>query len=810
MTSLWQDLRYGLRTLWKQPGFTAVAVVALALGIGANTALFSMVNAVLLRPLPVEQPAALVNVWSTNPQADSPRESASFLNFTDWREQSHVFTSVAAYTNTFATLTGNDAPEALDGLAASPELFETLGVQPVMGRTFTAQEAQAADAPIVISQELWRRRFGARGDIIGQPVTLDGRPRTVVGVLPARFKFPFNASAVKDYWTPLDPHDELNTKRGVGYLNVIARLKPGVTTEQAQTEMDAIARRLAEQYPDNNQGHGITLISTYEDTVGGVRPALLVLLGAVGFVLLIACANVANLLLVRATRRQREIAVRTALGATRWRVVRQLLTESLLLSLAGGAVGLLLALWGVDALAGMLPEDVPRVREIALDGRVLAFTLGIAILTGLVFGLAPALAASRLDVNEALKAGGRGTGGWRRNRLRSFLVVAEVALSLMLLVGAGLLLKSFVRLREVSPGFKPEQVLTLSVALPEMKYETPAQQARFFQQLLTDTAAAPGVEAAAGVFPLPFSGDNARGKFEIEGQPAASESESPNALSYIISPDYLRALDIPLLNGRGFNERDAQSAPRVVLINETLARRFFAGADPLGRHLVISSFADLGKPITCEIIGVVGDVKHDGLDAEAEAEYYMPYQQATLSFMTLVIRGTTDKPTALVAGARAAVAQLDKDLPITDIKPMNEWLAASVAPRRFNMLLLGGFALLALCLATVGIYGVMAYSVAQRTHEIGIRLALGAQAADVLRLVIGQGMALALIGIIMGLLGAFALTRVLATLLFGVTATDPSVFAGVTLLLALVALVACLVPAHRATRVDPMIALRHE
>ena len=810
MTSLWQDLRYGLRMLWKQPGFTAVAVVALALGIGANTALFSVVNAVLLRPLPVAEPAALVNIWGTNPQADETRENPSFLNFADWREQSHGFQSVAAYTNTFATLTGNDAPEALDGLATSPELFATLGVQPIMGRTFTAQETQAADAPIVISQELWRRRFGARSDIIGQPVTLDGRPRTVVGVLPARFKFPFDASAVKDFWTPLNPNDELNTKRGVGYLNVIARLKPGVTLAQAQGEMDTIAHRLAAQYPENNSGRGVTLISTYEDTVGGVRPALLVLLGAVGFVLLIACANVANLLLARATRRQREIAVRTALGATRWRVVRQLLTESLLLSLAGGACGLLLALWGVDALASVLPEDVPRVREIALDGRVLAFTLGIAVLTGLVFGLAPALAASRLDVNEALKAGGRGTGGWRRNRLRSFLVVAEIALSLVLLVGAGLLLKSFVRLREINPGFKPERALTLSVALPTAKYETPEVQARFFQQLLTQMAAAPGVQATAAIFPLPFSGDNARGNFEVEGRPVESQSEAPSALSYIISPDYLRAMSIPLLKGRDFNERDTAATPRVALINETLARRFFAGEDPVGRRLVISSFADLDKPATCEIVGVVGDVKHDGLDAEAEAEYYLPHQQATLPFMTLVIRGTNDKPTTLVAGARAAVAQLDKDLPITDIKPMNEWLAASVAPRRFNMLLLGGFALLALCLATVGIYGVMAYTVAQRTHEIGIRLALGAQARDVLRLVVGQGMLLTLAGVVMGLCGALALTRVLATLLFGVTATDPFVFAGVTLLLGLVALIACLVPARRATRVDPMIALRHE
>ncbi len=811
MSTLWPDIRYGWRMLWKSPGFTLVALLTVALGIGANTALFSVVNAVLLRPLPVAEPAALVNIWGTNPQADATRENASYLNFIDWRTQQTVFTSVAAYTNTFATLTGNDAPEALDGLAVAPELFQTLSVQPVMGRLFTAQESEADNAPIVLSQEVWQRRFGTRGDIIGQPITLDGQPRTVVGVLPAHFKFPFDIGTAKDFWTPLDPHNELNTKRGVGYLNVLARLKPGVTLAQAQAEMDNIARRLAGQYSENNEGRGVHLISTYEEVVGGVRPALLVLLGAVGFVLLIACANVANLLLARATRRRRELAVRTALGASRWRVARQLLTESLLLSLMGGAGGLLLALWGVDALAGVLPDDVPRVREIALDGRVLAFTLGVAVLTGLVFGLAPALAASRLDVNEALKESGRGTGGgWRRNRVRSVLVVAEIALSLVLLIGAGLFLKSFVRLREINSGFDPARVLTLSVALPEAKYETPAAQARFFQQLLARMAAAPGVEASAAVFPLPFSGDNARGNFELEGRQAESQGDAPSALSYIISPDYLRAMSIPLRAGRSFNERDTREAPRVVLINETLARRFFAHEDPVGRRLVIASFADLAKPATCEIVGVVGDVKHDGLDAAAEAAYYLPQQQATLAFMTLVVRGTADNPTTLVAGAREAVAQLDKDLPLTDIKPMPEWLAASVAARRFNLLLLGGFALLALCLATVGIYGVMAYSVAQRTHEIGIRMALGAQTRDVLRLVVGQGLMLTLLGIATGLLGALALTRVLASLLFGVTATDPFVFAGVAALLALVALVACYLPARRATKVDPLIALRHE
>ncbi len=812
MGTLWQDLRYGWRMLWKSPGFTLVAILTVALSIGANTALFSVVNAVLLRPLPFAQPAALVNLWGTDPQADSTRDSVSFLTFADWREQHHVFTSVAAYSNTFATLTGHDAPEALDGLLASPELFQTLAVQPVAGRAYTPQDAQTGDAAVVvISYELWQRRFGGRPDIAGQPITLDGRPRAILGVLPAHFTFPLDAGSTKDFWQPLDPNEVMNTKRGVGYLNVIARLKPGVTIQQAQSEMDNIARRLAAQYPEHNAGHGVHLISTYEETVGNVRPALLMLLGAVGFVLLIACANVANLLLARATRRQREFAVRTALGASRWRVVRQLLTESLLLSFMGGTLGLLLALWGVDALAGALPEDVPRVRDIALDGRVLLFTLVVAVVTGLVFGLAPALAASRLDVNEALKESGRGTGGgWQRNRLRSFLVVAEIALSLVLLVGAGLLLKSFVRLRAINPGFDPDGVLTLSVALPQAKYATPAAQAGFFQQFLTRTAAAPGVEASAGVFPLPFSGDNARANFEIEGQPAASAGETPNALSCIITPDYLRALHIPLRNGRAFTERDTASAPRVVLINETFARRFFAGTDPIGRRLTVASFADLAKPATCEIVGIVGDVKHNGLDDEAEAECYLPYQQATLSFMSLIVRSKNGNPTALVAGAREAVAQLDKDLPITDIKPMTAWLAASVAPRRFNLLLLGAFGLLALCLATVGIYGVMSYAVAQRTHELGIRLALGAQPRDVLRLVVGQGLMLTLLGVAAGLLGALALTRVLASLLFSVTATDPLVFAGMALLLMLVALGACYLPARRATKVDPLIALRHE
>ena len=804
MKTLWQDLRYGVRMLLKSPGFTIVAVLALALGIGANTAIFSVVNAVLLRPLPYAKPDELVRVYATDAKKGRNDHPTSFLNFTDWRNENQVFERMAAFDEASVTLTGGDAPEQLRNLATSADLFPLLGVQPRLGRYFSAPEEQPGGAPVaVLSHGVWQRRFGSDPNIVGRQITLDGESTTVLGVMPPGFAFPLDGFD-PEVFSPLDSTAKINTERGARYLRVVARLKPTATLTQAQVEMDTIASRQEEQYAANNTGRGIRLVSLFEDTVGVVRPALLVLLGAVGCVLLIACANVANLLLARAAGRSREIAVRTALGASRLRIVRQLLTESLLLSVLGGGLGLLLALWGVDLLVSMIPAGAPRVGEIGLDGWVLCFTMGISILTGVLFGLAPTLQASKLDLHEALKEGSRGsTEGGRRSRVRGALVISEIALSLMLLVGAGLLIKSFQRLRETDPGFRPDNVLALRFVLPETKYETADSQAAFYRQLLERVAASPGVEAVGVVDPLPLSGDNRTTSFLIENRPPVAPSDLPNVNVRKVSPDYLRAMGIPLLKGRAFTKRDSKDAPRVMLVNETLVRRLFPGEDPLGQRV------RFGKQ-SVEIVGVVGDVKHRSLDVESGGEYYVPYLQSPEPEMSLLARTMTSDPTSLVAAVRGAVREIDKDLPIANISTMNQFLAVSVAPQRFNTLLLGIFAFAALALASIGIFGVMNYTVTQRTHEIGIRMALGAQTTDVLRLIVMQGMTLALIGVSIGLAGSLAATRLLRSLLYGVSATDPLIFFGVSLLLSIVALLACYIPARRATKVDPLIALRYE
>ena len=803
--TLWQDLRYGARTLLKSPGFTFVAIIALALGIGANTAIFSVVNSMLLRPLPFVDSEQLIRVYATDVKKGRNDHPTSFLNFKDWQKENHVFENMAAYAEASATLTGGETPEQIKGVVTSADVFPMLGVQPELGRSFSAQEEQPGSAAVVVlSYGLWQRRFGSDRQLIGREITIDGKSTTVLGVMPAGFKFPLDAEN-PEFWSPHDSTNEVNQQRGARYLGTIARLKPNVTLAQAQAEMDTISRRLEEQYAANNTGRGVRLISLYEDAVGSIRPALLVLLGAVGCVLLIACANVANLLLARATGRAKEMAVRTALGASRRRIVRQLLTESLLLSVLGGGLGLLLAMWGVDLLVAMIPASVPRSQEIGLDGRVLGFTFGISILTGILFGLAPTLQATKLDLNDSLRENGRGsTAGIRRNRVRSVLVVSEIALSLMLLVGAGLLIRSFQQLREINPGFKPENVLTMSFALPEAKYKDADSQAAFFRQLTERVAALPGVASVGVVDPLPLSGDNKSTSFMIEGRPAVAPSELPSVNIRKISPDYLHAMSIPLLRGRAFTGQDTKDAPRVMLVNETLVRRLFPGEDPIGKRVL------QGRRGATEIVGIVGDVKHRSLDVESGAEFYMSYLQSPEPEMTLVARGTTGDSSGLIAAVRNAVGEIDKDQPISDIKPMNQLLAESVAPQRFNTLLLGIFAFIALALASVGIFGVMNYTVTQRTHEIGIRLALGAQTTDVLRLIVTQGMMLALIGVGIGLAGSFATTRLMRSLLYGVSATDPLIFFGVSLLLAFVALVACYIPARRAMRVDPMVALRYE
>jgi putative ABC transport system permease protein len=812
MGNLLQDMRYGLRTLMKNPGFTLVAVVALALGIGANTAIFSVVNAVLLRPLPYDNSERLMQVWSTNLKRGWNEAPASYLNYKDWREQSQSFESMAAYSEASAAMTYGDVPEQITGLGATSDLFKALATQPLMGRTFLPEDERAGGSHVVVlGYGLWQRRFNADPNIVGKQIKFDGESTTVIGVMPQGFRFPLDTDN-PEFWIPLDPEQGYNLERGANYLKVIGRLKAGVTIEQAQAEMTAIGQRLEQQYQDKNAGKGVRLVSLYEEMVGSIRPALLVLLGAVGFVLLIACANVANLLLARASSRQKEIAIRTALGASRARVIRQLLTESLLLSLAGGGLGLLLAFWGVDLLSAAIPENIPRIKELGLDLNVLAFTTAVAVLTGVVFGLVPALQASKPDLTEALKEGGRGsTEGLRRNRTRSLLVVLEVALSLVLLIGAGLLIKSFIYLLNVKPGFNPEHVVTANLSLPPVKYGESEQQAAFFHQVIERVQTLPNVEAAAVVSPLPLSGSMMQNILTVEGRPPLAPGEKLITDTRLVSPDYMRVMGIPLIKGRAFTERDSKDAPRVFVINETLAQRFFPGEDPIGKRIKVSARASYEKEDTAgEIVGIVGDVRHRSLDRDSSPECYVSYLQIADPYMTLVVRTKSADALGMAASLRSSIQQVDPEQPVFDIMTMNQVLARSIATRRFNMLLLGIFAGVALVLAGVGLYGVMNYSVAQRTHEIGIRMALGAQQSDVLKMIVGHGMLFTLIGLCLGLVAAFALTRVMSGLLVGVTATDPWTFVGTAGLLAAVALVACYIPARRAMRVDPMVALRYE
>jgi putative ABC transport system permease protein len=809
---LWQDLRYGVRTMRKSPGYMAAAVLTLALGIGANTAIFSVVNAVLLRPLPYEHPERLVRVLMFDTKHGETSRDHAYLNFADLRAQNNSFEGLAAYADGGASLTGDAAPERISGITASANLFSVLGVNAQLGRTFTPEDERPGASAVVISHGLWQRKFGSDSRAVGRQITLGGKPETVVGVLPAGFRFPF-INTQPEYFVTFDPQGSMEKQRGANYVEVIGRLKEGVPVGRAEAEMSAIAGRLEQQYPEENDGESVSLVPAHEDLVGDMRPTLLLLLGAVGFVLLIACANVANLQLARASGRGREVAIRTALGASRRRIVRQLLTESLLLSTAGGALGLLLAAWGISIISAFVPADIPRVREAGLDPVVLTFTLVASVLTGVAFGLAPALQVSRVDLNETLKEGGRGaTEGRGRNRVRGLLIVSEVALSLVLLVGAGLLIKSFVNLRNTNAGFDPRHVLTASVSLPKNRYSKEEQQARFYRRAVERAAALPGVEAAGAILPLPYSDNGIETNFSVEGQPELSPGAQPVAGGRIITPDYLRVMGIPLVKGRTFDEHDTADAPQVLLVNETLARRYFPDRDPIGQRLHVGL-----NGIRGEIVGVVGDMRDRHLEKEADPEYYVPYQQVPVGSMALVLRARSDDPADLAAPLRAVVQDLDKDLPLYEVRTMESRVADSVARQRFSMTLLVAFAGLALlvafaglALAGVGIFSVMSFLVAQRTHEIGVRVALGAQPRDILRMAARRGMALALLGVAAGLAAAFALTRLMAGLLYGVTPTDPITFVGVSLLLALVALLACLVPARRATKVDPLVALRYE
>jgi putative ABC transport system permease protein len=799
MENLLKDIRYGLRTLRKSPGFTVIAVIALALGIGANTAIFSVVNAVLLRPLPFEKADQLVLVWEKRPQLGRMRNVASPPDFYDWKAQNQVFDGMAAFTGSGFNLSSGTEPERIQGASVSPELFAVLRSQPRLGRAFETDEDKPGHNKVVIlSHGLWQRRFGAEPGLIGQTILMNDQSYAVIGIMPPDFYFPNRSSEV---WVPLTLAPEDLNNRGGHNLNVIARLKDGIKLGQAQTEMSTIAARLEQQYQVNT-GHGVNVFSLYDEVVTGVRPALLVLLGAVAFVLLIACANVANLLMAKAAARQKELAIRTAMGASRLRIVRQLLTESVLLAIGGGIIGALLALWGLDLLLAVGADTIPRAKEIRLDSTVLGFTLLISLATGIIFGLVPALQASKPDLNESLKEGGRNASS-RGNHVRSLFVIAEVAICLVLLIGAGLMIKSFGRLLNVPTGFNPEKVLAVNVALSGSRYKEDQQITAFYQQVLERAASVPGVQSAAAVAALPLAGGFGSRYFRVEGRPPQPAGQGFNANVNVATPGYFQTMNIPLIAGRDFDARDVVKAPDVTIINQEMARRYWPDEDPLGKRLAI------GDGPWRTVIGVVGDVKQSGLDVETRPEMFWPYYQQNLSFATLVVR-TAGDPEAMTASVRGAMQEVDGSLPLYNIKSVENIISESVAPRRLNMLLLGTFAGLALVLAAVGLYGVMSYAVTQRTREIGIRMALGASSSNVLRLVVGQGLILTLVGVAIGLTASFFLTRLLATLLFGVSATDPLTFALISLLLVGVSTLASYIPARRAMKVDPMVALRYE
>jgi putative ABC transport system permease protein len=804
METLLKDIRYAVRSLLKRPGFFAIAVITLALGIGANSAIFTTVNAVLLRPLPYPESERLVLLEGINPRQGITQSNMSVPDFVDWQSQNQSFEQLAGFVSGGSVLASGDETERVRAASVTADFFPLMRMDAGNGRALRPDDAQPGhDSVVVLSYGLWQRRFGADEKAIGSKVTISGESATVVGVMPAGFDYPDQS----ELWVPF-PLNAAAERRDNRYLEVVGRLKPGVTVQRAQAEMDTINQRLAQAYPETNSGSSVVVTNLRDRLVGAMRASLLLLLGAVAFVLLIACANVANLLLARATARQKEIAVRTALGASRLRIIRQLLTESVLLSFIGGALGLGLSVWLTRLLIAISPANSPRFDEIRIDGRAFLFTLAITVLTALVFGMAPALQMSRPDLNETLKESGRsGAGGERHNRLGSLLIVSEIALSFMLLVGAGLLIKSFMRLRDVSPGFNPSNVLTMRLAATPGKYARGEPRAQLFRQVVERIKTVPGVQSAGAVLSLPLRGDtfNVGRSFIREGRPATPE-ESANASYLVITPDYFRALQIPLKQGRAFTDQDTDQGPKVLIVNETMARKLWSGENPVGRRITIWRDEKFAR----EIVGVVGDTK-PALDTDAGPQMYVPYaQDANWSSLTLALRTTSNDPANLAPAVRNEIRSFDKSLPVYNVKTMNDVVGVSVAPRRTPMLLFSAFAATALLLSMIGIYGVTAYYVTQRTHEIGIRMALGAQIGDVLKLVLKRGLTLASIGIIIGLAGALALTRLITTLLFDVKPVDTVTFVTVSFCLIAIALLACYLPARRATKVDPLVALRYE
>jgi putative ABC transport system permease protein len=802
-----QDVRYGLRMLMKNPAFTIIAVLALALGIGANTAIFSVVNTLLLRPLPYKNPEQLVVIWENATHLGFPKNTPSPANFLDWQKQNTLFTGMGAFAERTFNLTGVGEPERLEGRRVSANLFELLGVKPILGRTFVPDEDKPGTKVALLNESLWKRRFGSDPGVIGRALALNGESYTVVGVLPNSVRLPGFGNWRDQVWVPLAFPAEEAASRGNHFLEVIGRMKPGVTLPQARAEMETIAARLAQQYPEDNTRIGSVVTPLHEEIVGDMKPALLILLGAVAFVLLIACANVANLLLARAAARHKEIALRLALGADRVRLTKQLLVESVMLSLLGGAVGLALAYAGLQVLTRFIPPDVAHADMIAIDAKVLLFTLLVALVTGLIFGLAPASQATHFNLNDTLKEGGRDSGaGPRGKRLRSALVIGEVAVSFLLLIGAGLLINSFMHLRNLDPGFRADHMLTLNVDLSETKYPDNARRVAFFDEVVRRVQALPGVRsiAVAGNLPFTYNGDSM--PIGAEGIQDPPPDQRPDVIYRAVGPGYFSTMGIPLVSGRDFNDQDTLDTTLAVVVSEKTARHYWPNADPIGKRIRNGSTTSDAPWRT--VIGVVKDVRQNDFVAEPKMQMYFSYRQLrSLVPNALIVRTAVD-PLSVATSVRNAIWAVDKDQTVANIDSMEHIVAGAVARQRFSMLLLAIFAGVALILAAVGIYGVMSYSVAQQTREIGIRMALGAQRSDVLKMTVKQGLKLVGLGLVIGLVAAFVLTRVMATLLFGISATDPLTFFSISLVLLAVALLASYIPALRATRVDPMIALR--
>lgn len=802
--SLWQDIRYGVRKLVKSPGFTVVALIAIMLGVGTNTAIFSIVNTVLLRPLPYKNPDQLMTVWSTTPGTGQAQMRTALPTINDWRDQTKSFDGMAAYAFNIYNVTGIDEPEQVVGAQVSDDFFNVVGMPPAIGRTFSPQENH--DALVMLSNAFWRRRFNADPNVAGKTLMLNGKTFTITGVMPPNFQVPLTEVAL---WTTLmnalTATPEQATSRGFHSFNIIARLKPGVSIEQAKSDLNIVNSRIQQQYPDTNSGRGTNIIPLRELVVGDVRTALIILFGAVFFVLLIACANVANLLLARAIVRDREFAIRTALGAGRGVLIRQLLTESLLLAFLGSALGLALAAGLISLLRNSQINLVPRLKEVSLDGRVLLFTLGVAIVSGLIFGIAPSL-QTKVNLNDTLKESTRGTtGGTAGRRLRNVIVVAEVALSLVLLISAGLMIRSFVGLLRIEPGFNPEKLLTMQVVMPRLRYAEPQQKIAFSEQVFERVKALPGVTAVGASSGLPPVFNQLRNSFGVEGYQPAGASETMTANEITINNEYFKALQTPLVAGREFDSHDTSNSQKVVIISKSMVRRFFSDGNAIGKRL---TFNDGPAPEWRTIVGVAPDLKYSGsLYSEAEDAIYVPYQQFPPGGMYLFVR-TQSEPEAVVGDVRNVVRGIDSDVPVAKIRSMKEVLAESVAQPRFYAMLLGIFAAIALILASIGLYGVISYAVAQRTQELGVRMALGANTGNIIKLVVMHGLRLAVIGVAIGLFLAFGVTRVFASLLYGINATDPLTFVIMPVLLILITLLACFVPARRATRVNPVTALR--